>query len=84
MIDETLLSVLSCPETKKNLVLADEELIKCVNKRIASGEILTRNKKKVCLSIESGLLREGDDEFLYPIRNNVPVLLVEELLDIRG
>ena len=84
MIDDTLLSVLACPETKKNLVLAEDDLIARVNDKIKQGQVLTRMKVKVKDCIDGGLLREGDMSCLYPVRNNVPVLLVEELIDIQN
>ncbi|MFT5388255.1 MAG: hypothetical protein ACI9F2_000198 [Lysobacterales bacterium] len=82
MIDEELLSVLACPETKKNLVLIDEALIKSINDKIKANDLLYKNKAKVEEVIDGGLKRVGDDDFVYPIRNNIPVLLVEELIDI--
>ncbi len=83
MIDDELLSLLACPETKKNLVLIDEDLVRRINDKIASGQVLTRMKGKVTEPIEGGLMREGDATSVYPVRNNIPVLLVEELIEIK-
>ena len=82
MIDDELLSVLACPETKKNLVLIGEELTNRINEKIAEGSVLTKMKVKVTEPIDGGLMREGDDSAIYPIRQNIPVLLVEELISI--
>ncbi len=82
MIDPQLLSILACPETKKNLQLIDEKLLQKVNTAIKSGKITNRLKEKVTEEIDGGLLREGDQKYLYPIKNGVPILLIEELIDI--
>ena len=84
MIDRDLLSLLVCPETKKNLELADEATIAKVNAAIAEKKAFTKGKEKVEQPIDGGLLRQGDKKYLYPIRNNIPVLIVEELIEIPG
>ena len=80
MIDEALLSILACPETKKDLELADEKTVDQINERIARGELLNRTKKRVEKTIDGGLFRVGDRSCLYPIRDNIPILLVDELI----
>lgn len=82
MMDDILLSLLSCPKTKKNLVLADDRLIAKVNTAISEGKILNAQKEKVTEAIDGGLFREGDHSAIYPIRQGIPVLLVEELINI--
>ena len=82
MIDEDLLSILACPETKKSLVPADEQTLKAVNKAIGEGKVLNRQKQKVEDRIDGGLFREGDLTQMYPVRNGIPLLLVEELMDV--
>jgi len=80
MIDKTLLSILACPETKKDLELADAATVQQVNQRIAEGKILNRAKEKVTKKIDGGLFRAGDRSCIYPVRNNIPILLVDELI----
>jgi len=84
MIDPTLLSILVCPETKKNLVLADAKLVQKINEDIKKGKVTNRSRQKVLKEIDGGLFREGDGRFLYPIRNGIPILLVEELISVEG
>ena len=84
MIDKELLDILACPETKADLELADQGLIDRVNASIEQSKVLNRSKQKVTDTIDGGLLRKGDGRFLYPIRDNIPILLVEELISLEN
>ena len=84
MIDDELLSILACPETKKDLQLADQTMIERVNAGIKEGKVFNKAKEKVTEPIDGGLLRVGDNDHLYPIRENIPILLVEELISLEG
>ncbi|MCB9747494.1 MAG: Trm112 family protein [Candidatus Omnitrophica bacterium] len=83
MIDPDLIDILSCPETKKNLVLAEDDVIMKVNEAISAGKIFNRRKEKVQDKIDAALFREGDQDHIYPVREGVPILLVEELISIK-
>ena len=83
MIDDDLLSILACPETKKNLILADQGTVDKVNTAIMEEKILNKQKEKVKLIIDGGLFRVDDKCFMYPIRKGIPLLLIEELMDVR-
>lgn len=84
MIDKDLLSILSCPETKKDLEEADQTVIDKINAAIAEGKVRNRAQEKISEPIDGGLFRAGDSSCLYPIRENIPVLLVEELILLDG
>lgn len=84
MIDNELLSILACPETKKDLELVTQETIDKVNQLIEEGKLSNRAKEKITKKIDGGLFRKGDNNFLYPIRNNIPILLVDELISLEG
>lgn len=83
MIDESLLSILACPETKKNLVMASAQTVEAVNTAIEQGKIFNKLKQKVEEPVDGGLFREGDAGFMYPVRKGIPILLVEELMDVQ-
>ncbi len=77
MVDPELLNLLCCPETHAELRLADPALLEDLNKKIAAGELRNRVGRPVSDRLEEGLVR-ADSKVLYPVRNNIPVLLVDE------
>ncbi|MGH7255264.1 MAG: Trm112 family protein [Nitrospirales bacterium] len=82
-IDQELLSILCCPETKQDVTLADGALISRVNERIAKGEMKNKAGQTVTDKLDGGLLR-ADKKILYPIRDDIPVMLIEEGLPVEG
>ncbi len=81
MIDEELLKIIVCPETKQDLAPAEPELVEKINLIIEKGELLNRSKQKVSEKIDGGLIR-ADRKFLYPVRDDIPILLVDESICI--
>jgi len=75
--DLSCLSILCCPETQQSLGVADSSLLDRVNERISRGILVNVGQKLVPEQIEAGLIR-ADQKVLYPIRENIPVLLIEE------
>lgn len=81
MVDKELLNILCCPETKQDLVLADQELIDKINQLIKKGVLKNRAGELVKDPIDAGLIRE-DRKYLYPIREDIPILLIDESIFI--
>ena len=54
MLDEELLEILACPETKEPVQLAEQALIDEINARIERGEVKNRGDKKVEKKIDGG------------------------------
>jgi uncharacterized protein YbaR (Trm112 family) len=79
MIDQALLDILVCPETKTPVALADAALVDAVNQAIAGGGLRNKGGETVTEPIGGGLVRE-DGKLLYPIRDDIPVMLVEEAI----
>ena len=79
MIDAELLKILCCPETHQDLRPAEPGLITQLNAQIAAGGLKNRAGQPVKEKIDEGLVR-ADGKFLYPIRRNIPVMLVDEAL----
>lgn len=77
MVDPELLSLLCCPETHQELRLAGAELLEQLNLKIGAGSLQNRGGSAISEKLTGGLLRE-DGKVLYPVRNGIPVMLVEE------
>jgi uncharacterized protein len=79
MIDPELLKIMCCPETHQPITLAETSLIEKLNRQISAGQLKNRSGQPVTEKIDGGLVRE-DKQFLYPIRRNIPVMLVDEAI----
>jgi uncharacterized protein YbaR (Trm112 family) len=76
-INKDLLAILCCPDTKLPVMMAEADLVKKLNEAIARGGVLNKGKKPVVEQVEGGLVR-ADLKILYPIRESIPVMLIEE------
>ncbi|UVT15820.1 MAG: Trm112 family protein [Nitrospira sp.] len=76
-IDSDLLAILCCPETKQPVSVAEASLIEKINAALARGEVKNRGNRPMTGHIDGGLLR-ADQKILYPIRDSIPVMLIEE------
>jgi len=76
-----LLQMLRCPETQQALALAETALVDRLNAQVITGELRNRAGQPVTVKLDAGLMR-ADGKVLYPIRRNVPVLLVNEAITL--
>ncbi len=83
MIDKELLAILCCPETKQEVTVADDALIAQLNGRIANGALTNKGGQLVKESLDGGLVR-ADRKILYPVRESIPVMLIEEGIPLEG
>jgi uncharacterized protein len=83
MIDPELLKILCCPETHQELRLAEPAVIEKLNGQVATGTLSNRAGQPVKEEIDGGLIR-ADGKLLYPIRRNLPVMLVDEGILLAG
>ncbi len=79
MLDQVLLEILVCPETKQPVALADDSVLDNLNLRIAAGEVTNRGGTDVTTPLEAGLVRE-DGKLLYPVRESIPIMLLDEAI----
>ena len=82
-IDRDLLAILCCPDTKQEVSLADEALIAKLNEAVSHGKLKNKSNKPITESLDGGLIR-GDRKILYPIREDIPVMLIEEGIPLEG
>ncbi len=82
MVDPFLLEILVCPETKANVSLAPPEVVLGLNEAIEKGTLVNRGGRRVTERIQAALVRQ-DNEVAYPVRDGVPVMLVDEQLSLR-
>ena len=81
MIDPELLKILCCPETQQSLALAAQPVVESLNRQIESGRLRNRANQSVGEKIDAGLVR-ADGQFLYAIRQNIPIMLIDEALPL--
>lgn len=81
MVDPELLEILVCPETKEPVRPADDELVARVNQAVEEGSLVNRGGESVKEPIDGGLVRE-DGRILYPIRDDIPVMLIDEAIEL--
>lgn len=77
MIAQDLLAILCCPETKQDIRLLEPNIVEQLNHRITKGELKTKGGQSVTEKIDGGLLR-NDGAVVYPIRDQIPIMLLEE------
>jgi uncharacterized protein YbaR (Trm112 family) len=80
-ISDELLEILVCPETKQPVALAGDDVIAKINAEIEAGRLRNRGGEKVSDPVGEGLLRE-DGQILYRIDDDIPVMLIEESIEI--
>ncbi len=76
-LDEELLELLVCPESREKLRVADEAVVAKVNAAIEAGTLKNRNGDPVTQKLDTGLLRV-DDAMLYAVVEDIPNLVVDE------
>jgi uncharacterized protein YbaR (Trm112 family) len=79
VIDKEFLDLLVCPENRTPLSLADEALVARLNAAVDAGTLTNRSGQPVREAIQGGLVRQ-DGTLLYPIMDDIPVLLVDEAI----
>jgi uncharacterized protein YbaR (Trm112 family) len=82
-IDQSLLDLLVCPESREKLSIADDPLVEAVNGAIESGRVKSRAGRLVEEPIDAGLVRP-DRKFLYAIRLEIPNLLIDDAIPLEG
>lgn len=82
-ISQELLDILVCPETRQSLTLAEADEVMGINQQIARRELVNREGKTVTEPVEGALIR-ADRQVLYPIRDDIPIMLIDEAIALGG
>ena len=83
MISNELLSILKCPVTGSPLQLAEDQLVSKVNSAIDEERARSRLEQKVQEQVEGGLTTD-EQTWMYPIRDGIPTLVLEEAIDLNS
>ena len=81
MLDPEFVKILVCPDNRTPVRIASEQEITNLNQKIEEGSLQNIGGRKVNDKLDGGLIREAGDR-LYPVRNNIPVMLVEEAIKL--
>ncbi len=79
MVNPELLEILVCPETKQTLTVADADILDRVNQAADGGGLKNQGGDRVKSRIQEGLVRE-DGQVLYPVKDDIPVMLLDEAI----
>lgn len=77
MIRPQLLEILVCPETKQKVREATPEEVASFNAKIALSLLKNRAGSTIKEAIDGALVRV-DGKLAYPVRDDIPVMLIEE------
>ncbi|HIF92827.1 MAG: hypothetical protein ABGX04_17680 [Myxococcales bacterium] len=80
-IDNELLEILVCPESRQTVALASAEILEGLNSEIAASRLRNRGGDVVEKQIEEGLLRE-DRKVLYIVDDSIPIMLIDQSIEL--
>ena len=78
-MDKELLEIVCCPKTRQDLRLADAQELSSLNAAISQGSVKNVQGNHVKRPVDEALIRK-DGQVAYPVRDGIPVLLVEEAM----
>jgi uncharacterized protein YbaR (Trm112 family) len=80
-VSQELLEILVCPETQQPVAPASEEVLRKLAEAAAGGQLRNRGGSRLETAPDEGLLRE-DGRVLYPVEDGIPVMLIEESIEL--
>ena len=82
-LSANFVGLLRCPATGQPLDFADENLLAQLNsRRLVGKEALPGGQEPAMPETIMAALIRADGKLLYPIRNEIPVLLLEEAIPL--
>jgi uncharacterized protein YbaR (Trm112 family) len=80
-VSDELLEILVCPESRQPVKLASPDQLEAVNQQVRAGTLRNRGGDSVTKPLEEALVRE-DGRILYPVDDGIPVMLIEESIEL--
>jgi len=80
-VNAELLEILVCPETRQPVKPAAADVLQKLAAEVAAGTLRNRGGEKVENAPVEGLVRE-DGKILYPVEDDIPVMLIEESIEL--
>lgn len=80
-LSQELLRILVCPETKQPVKLLDQQTVARLNETIGRRALTNRGGQIVEATIDGALVR-ADGQVAYPVRSDIPVMLIEESFEL--
>lgn len=80
-VSPELIEILVCPETRQPVRPATAAELEALNARVAAGLLRNRGGEPVPKPIAEGLVRE-DGKVLYPVDDGIPVMLIDESIEL--
>lgn len=82
-LDKRLLDILCCPESKQPVSLLGARQLDALNRALAAGGLKRLDDSSVETPLEAGLIT-ADGQRVYRIDDGIPVMLVDQAIDVRG
>ena len=80
-VNAELLEILVCPETQQPVKPAEADVLARLNAQIDAGTLRNRGGDTVEKRIDEALVRE-DGRVLYVVDDSIPVMLIEESIEL--
>lgn len=80
-IHNELLDILVCPRDRTRLTIADADLVLEVNRAIEAGAVRNLAGDVVSARLDGALVTQ-DHSRLYPIRHDIPIMLLDESIPL--
>lgn len=78
-MDSRLLEILCCPITRRPLDRISDSQLQQINAAISEGKVRNHGGAQLADPL-AGALVTADGDLVYPVRNDIPVLLEEECI----